>query len=285
MARPGSVSDRSAPPDASLHPGDAAAGQPSDVLALDRTVDLASLEAAQDEKRRLLDRAAAAARELAAGPGEGPADTPTLLHRYYAGEPAAEVVGHEPADLARLALDHLQLAARRAPGAALVDVHRPTAGRAVLRVVTDDMPHLVDSVTAEVVRQGVTLDHVVHPVVVVRRDAQGALLAFCDSADAESCGADALAESWMAVVLGGPVDDEAAEDLVEGLGRVLADVRLSHQDARALHDRAAEVAAVLDRLPLAGDGDHPAEDPAEAAAFLRWLAAGNFLFLGARTVE
>ena len=37
-------------------------------------------------------------------------------------------------------------------------------------VVTDDMPFLVDSVTAEVVRQGFRLEHVVHPVLVVRRD-------------------------------------------------------------------------------------------------------------------
>ena len=40
----------------------------------------------------------------------------------------------------------------------------------MVRLVTDDMPFLVDSVTAEVVRQGVDLAHIVHPVVVVRRD-------------------------------------------------------------------------------------------------------------------
>ncbi|WP_369135822.1 NAD-glutamate dehydrogenase [Modestobacter sp. I12A-02662] len=285
MARPGSVSDRSASPDSRIDPEDAAAGPHTAVPALDRTVDLASLEAAQDEKRRLLDRAAEAASELVGGQRDLPVDTLTLLHRFYAGEPAAEVIGHEPADLARLAVGHLRLAARRARGTALIDVDRPPAGRAVLRVVVDDMPHLVDSVTAEVVRQGVTLDHVVHPVVVVRREDDGGLLAFCDSADAAACGTDALAESWMAVVLGGPVDDEAAADLRDGLERVLTDVRRSHEDAVALDDRATEVAGLLDRLPAAGDIDHPAEDPAEAAAFLRWLADGNFLFLGARTVE
>src|ERR1700712_3775823 len=178
---------------------------------VDAPADMASLEAAQDEKRRLLDDAATAAEALMAGQDAFPAglraeDAPALLHRFYAGEPAAEVVGHGPEELAALALDHLRLAARRRRGTQLVDVHRTEGGRAVLRVVIDDMPFLVDSVTAEVVRQGVAPDHVVHPVVVVRRNGAGELVAFCDSADAASCGADALAESWMAVVLAGGGD-------------------------------------------------------------------------------
>jgi glutamate dehydrogenase len=258
---------------------------------VDSPVDMASLEAAQNEKLRLLDAAAEAATRLMSGQaalpaGVQPADARALMRRFYAGEPAAEVVGHDPAQLAGLALEHLRLAARRTPGTPVLDVHRAADGRAVLRVVVDDMPFLVDSVTAEVVRQGVAPEHVVHPIVVVRRDPEGELIAFCDSADAGACGADALAESWMAVVLAGAVDDEAAVDLIAGLTTVLADVRRTHEDAAALLARAREVAGVLDRTPAAGNAAaHPGDDPAEAAALLRWLADGNFLFLGARTVE
>src|SRR3954451_19268946 len=254
-------------------------------------VDMASLEAAEDSKRHLLDSAAAAAATLMTGQAALPAgvreaDAPALMRRFYAGEPAAEVVGHAPEDLAALALDHLRLAARRLPGTPIVDVHRGEHGRSVLRVVVDDMPFLVDSVTAEVVRQGIVAEHVVHPIVVVRRDPDGNLIAFCDSADAGACGADALAESWMAVVLTGAVDEEAADDLATGLATVLADVRRTHQDADALTARALAIAAALDRETPAGDVDgRPADDPAEAAALLRWLTEGNFLFLGARTVE
>ncbi|MCW2677199.1 MAG: gdh, partial [Modestobacter sp.] len=273
---------------------------------VDLPADLASLEAAQEEKRRLLDRAAEAAERQLAGLGElpagvQPADLPALLHRFYGGEPAAEVVGREPAELARLALGHLWLATSRPQGSATLDVHRRDEGGAVLRVVTDDMPFLVDSVTAEVVRQGIGVDHVVHPVVVVRRDVAGRLLAFCDSADAGACGADALSESWMAVVLDGRVDDEAATDLLTGLRTVLADVRAVHEDADRLTARAYELARSLDALPVpagpaaapgadpaAPSGHpaaHPAADPHEAADLLRWLAAGNFVFLGARSVD
>ena len=149
------------------------------------------------------------------------------------------------------------------------------------------MPYLVDSVTAEVVRQGVTLAHIVHPVVVVRRDLRGKIKAFCDSSLAVGCGSDALTESWMAVVVDGTLDDEAAADLVTGLRTVLDDVRAVDEDAERLRARVLELAARLDELPApspAPDAD-PADDPAEAAALLRWLADGNFVFLGAREVD
>src|SRR5688500_3603006 len=148
--------------------------------------ELAALEAARDEKRQLLVRAAeAAASQFGKKPrfpvGCTVDDLPALLQRYYWSEPAAEVLGHDPEELAALAIGHLRLAEVRPPGSATVDVHRLEDGaggsRAVVRLVTDDMPFLVDSVTAEVVRQGIELAHIVHPVVVVRRDLAGRLKA------------------------------------------------------------------------------------------------------------
>src|SRR3954468_14273890 len=253
--------------------------------------ELAALEAARNEKRQLLERAADAARSRKRGLPAGCTvdDLPALLQRYYWSEPAAEVLGHEPGELAELALGHLRLAEVRPPGSATVDAQRLPDGRAVVRLVTDDMPYLVDSVTAEVVRQGFALAHIVHPVVVVRRDLRGRIKAFCDSGLAAGCGSDALTESWMAVVLDGPLNEEASADLVSGLRTVLDDVRAVDEDAERLRARVLELAGRLDELATTGtgpgpDGD-PADDPAEAAALLRWLADGNFVFLGARDVD
>ena len=230
----------------------------------------------------------ASARRKCCPGGCAPDDVAPLLRRYYWSEPAAEVLGHDPAELAGLALGHLELAEVRPAGSATVDVYHLPDGRTVIRLVTDDMPYLVDSVTAEVVRQGVALAHVVHPVVVVRRDLTGRILAFCDSSSAAECGTDALPESWMAVVLDGPVDDEAAADLVAGLRTVLDDVRAVHEDDDRMRARALEIAGRLDELAAGSTpapGSDPADDPAEAAALLRWLADDNFVFLGARDVD
>ncbi len=251
-----------------------------------RPADMAALEADRTEKAHLLDLAGESLAsdevpQLPAGLTED--DVPAVVHSYFRGEPAAEVVGHDPESLARLALDHLALAGTRPQGAALVAVDRTAGGASVLRVVTDDMPFLVDSVTAEVVRQKVVLDHVVHPVVSVRRDVTGTLLQFCDGKDSP----DAIAESWIAVVLAGTIDDEAADDLVAGLRTVLADVRGVHEDAGKLRERALDLAHFLEQEPW--DPTDPADvalgDPHEAAALLRWMTEGNFVFLGARDVD
>src|SRR3954451_21916752 len=274
---------------------------PADGSPTGSLTELAALEAARHEKEELLDKAAESAAtepsKLRLPAACSPADLPALLHRYYWSEPAAEILGHDPTELAGLALGHLKLAEVRPQGSATVDVQRLAdaaggtgAGRpaAIVRIVTDDMPFLVDSVTAEVVRQGIGLQHVVHPVVVVRRDVTGRIRAFCDSSSPDGCGADALPESWMAVVVDGPVDDEAAHDLVVGLRAVLADVRAVDEDAARMRARALELADRLEKLAGSGErptSDDPADDPAEAAALLRWLADGNFVFLGARDVE
>src|SRR5918912_148942 len=271
-------------------PGPAPADDGTPVAATD---ELAALEAERDEKRRRLERAARAALGGAPGlpAGCGADDVPALLRRYYWRGPAAEVLDHDPADLAALALRHLRLAEVRPQGSATVDVQELAAGdgtgsRALVLVVTDDMPFLVDSVTAEVVRQGFGIEHVVHPVLVVRRDVTGRIRAFCDSADPDVCGADALAESWMAVLLDGPLDEEAAGDLVAGLRTVLADVRAVHEDAARMRTRALELADRLGRTAVPPEtAADPADDPAEAAALLRWLTDGNFVFLGARDVD
>jgi glutamate dehydrogenase len=258
--------------------------------------ELAALEAARGDKRRLLERAADAALDAGTGLPIGctPADVPALLQRYYWSEPAAEVLDQDPADLAALALSHLRLAEVRPQGSATVDVAqlppRDGAGaRSMVMLVTDDMPFLVDSVTAEVVRQGFRLEHVVHPVLVIRRDLAGRIRAFCDSADPGACGRDALAESWMAVVLDGPLDEDESGDLVSGLRTVLADVRAVDEDAGRMRARVLELAGRLeravgeDRAP--GAGADPADDPAEVAALLRWLTDGHFVLLGARDAE
>src|SRR4051794_38536454 len=249
--------------------------------------ELVALEAERTEKRELLDRAAetAVGQRTRLPAGCGPSDVPALLQRYYWSEPAAEVIGHDPAELATLALGHLRLAEVRSQGSATVDVERLADGRAVVRIITDDMPFLVDSVTAEVVRQGIELRHVVHPIVVVRRGVTGRIQAFCDSADAGTCGPDALSESWMAVVLDGSLDDEGADDLVSGLRTVLADVRAVDEDAQKMRARVVDLAELLEQRPGAADAEDAGNDPAEAAALLRWLADGNFVLLGARDVD
>src|SRR5207302_5806746 len=102
---------------------------------------------------------------------------------YYAEVDPEELAAREPRDLRGAAAAQLAFA-RRFPGGTKVRAYNPLreqhgwqSTHTVVEIVNDDMPFLVDSVTMEVNRQGLTLHLVVHPVLRVTRDGAGELAA------------------------------------------------------------------------------------------------------------
>src|SRR4051812_1765846 len=92
-----------------------------------------------------------------------------------------DLVAYEPAELAALAREALTFLATRKAGAAKVrfDTPAPEGDRlksiAVIEIVNDDMPFLLDSVMGELTRLGVAPRLVAHPILVVKRDKAGRL--------------------------------------------------------------------------------------------------------------
>ena len=153
-------------------------------------------------------------------------------------------------------------------------------------IVVDDMLYLVDSVTTELNRHEAEIQVILHPLLRVRRDVTGALrgiLGVCaDDAAPDLPGDDAavagvVIESWIHVELGPPRDRITADQLAAELRHVLDDVRVAVEDRQ----RMGAVARAL-----AGDlGGAPGSDEAEYGDLLRWLADGNFTFLGYREYD
>jgi glutamate dehydrogenase len=144
---------------------------------------------------------------------------------------------------------------------------------AVLEILNDDMPFLVDSVLGEVGERGLDIRLLVHPVFAVERDDVGRLTAFRGTRKGEG-----RRESFIHIHVAS-VDDEALRaEVVRALEEVLADVRVAVADWRPMLARASEVAAELKANPP----PLPADEIAEAIQFLQWIAADNFTLLGAR---
>ncbi len=131
--------------------------------------------ATADSKQTLLSKAALCAGQL---PGVG--DVATCLRAYYRHVAVDDLSAAGPDRLAAVAARHAQMAAHRPQGRALVEVRRgaeavldPPAD--VIDIVTDDMPFLVDSITMELAKHGLSARLVIHPQLRVRRDVTGAL--------------------------------------------------------------------------------------------------------------
>ena len=203
-------------------------------------------------------------------PGDSGSCGPTI--RDVAPDDLAE---RDPLDLYGAALAQLRSAELRQPGEVKLRVYNPKleqhgwqSTHTVVEIVNDDMPFLVDSVGIELNRHGLNIHLVIHPVLTVRRDEAGRLV---DLGTAEQVG-DGLRESFMQLEIDRQTRPEVLTQLEADLRRVLGDVRHAVQDWQAMRgpDRGRRWSEVR-----AGASSVPAEQRAEAEAFLAWIGDGQ----------
>jgi glutamate dehydrogenase len=188
-----------------------------------------------------------------------------------------------PEDLARYAADELAALAERSwaflaerkPGAPKIRFEDISAlrGIAVLEILNDDMPFLVDSVAAALNQRGLDIRLFVHPVFTIERDPSGKLVNF-DGGHAVG----GVRESFIYLHVEAFGNANQRHELVRALEDILADVRAAVQDWQPMLARIRAITAELreNPPPLAVD------EIAEAIQFLEWIADDNFTLLGAR---
>src|SRR6476469_2817726 len=239
------------------------------------------MSASLEQSRSQLLHSAAELAERTGGEG-----LESFLSRYYRHVATEDLLARAPEDLLGAALSHKQLAQSRPVGTANVRVFTPTveeqgwsSGHTVIEIVTDDMPFLVDSVTAELARVNRSVYLVVHPQLLVRRDAAGQLQELPDRDVLHDNGFGAGLESWMHIEVDRESDEDERAALAAGLSKVLSDVREAVEDWPKMRATCAEVAAGLGEQPPAAVDP---EEVSEAKRLLEWLAANHFTFLGYR---
>ncbi|MEO8283641.1 MAG: NAD-glutamate dehydrogenase domain-containing protein, partial [Pseudarthrobacter sp.] len=225
-------------------------------------------------------------------------DQEGFLGDYYQHLAEEDARSYSQDVLASRADTHRNVAAKRRPGQANVAIVNEEDS-SVVYVVTDDMPFIVDSVNAELVRQRAAIRLVLHPLFVVTRNRETGELVKVDRVPSHigiSSGDTAAMpllshliaqgenashmESWIAVEIN-RVSDEAQASLLEGLHHVLADVRAAVEDWPKMRNKAMQIAASLDQVA------NPAQiaELRQAKELLRWLDDGNFTFLGYREYD
>jgi glutamate dehydrogenase len=211
--------------------------------------------------------------------GDLPRGFVAALFGRAAAEDLVAYSAQEIAALARASFDHLQ---KRASGVASVRVSNPppVAGTKSLEAVTvieicnDDMPFLLVSILGEIAAQGPAVRLVVHPMFTVERDKAGKLIAWKGEAPAK---AREHRESFIHVHIE-RIDQERSAVLEQALQVMLGEVRVAVADWKKMRAEVQSAIGDLKKKPQ----PLPQEETSEAGAFLNWLLADNFTFLGCR---
>lgn len=236
------------------------------------------------------------------------------IEQYFLNSPDDEREEFTPAELEDLARTHRALAEIRASKTPIV-VARNDDYNTTLYVATDDMPHIVSSLTAHLSAHFGGFVTILHPTFLAERGPDGTLLSLrgtgmrgnLASGDTATLGVPSLKlsenapagttvaiESWIAIRLTRYLTEEDQRRCEKEVERVLADVRACHTDLDAMVTRVFDLAQSMYELRGAtlGHGEEsyaanprgvePASRVEVAQDFLHWLTRGNFVFMGVK---
>ena len=205
----------------------------------------------------------------------------TVIADYFGHVPEQDVDHLGGAGLMRLAAGHLALGETRKAKQTKIRAFNPdqkrdgwTSKHSIIEIVTEDMPFLVDSVSAELSRRELSINLVIHPIFKVRRNKNGKITSILERGEMD---VDARAESYMHFEVT-QQPPKVLDEVEAALSDVLRDVRYSVEDWRPMRER-MEVA--IDEFNTQPRGVHP-EEAEEVRELMRWLHDNHFTFLGFR---
>ena len=206
-----------------------------------------------------------------------------FLEQYFSDVPANDLAGRSPDVMAEIAFSHLEFAAQRRKGQPKLRIYTPTEKEfgysspyTFVELVNEDMPFLVDSVTAAINRHDLTVHITVHPIIRLQRDKSGKVKSVADI-DAK----EGHRESFIRFAVDRETDDKQLKLLEQEIRKVLADIRLAVRDWKKMR---LQMIAARDLLE---NGPNRADEAlrSESQEFLQWLADDHFTFLGYREYE
>jgi len=203
-----------------------------------------------------------------------------FLDQYFADVPVEDLEGRPEHKMARAALDHLIFGAKRARNKPLLRIFNPTeeehgyvSAFTIIEIVNDDMPFLVDSISAAINRLDMSVHITVHPIIRVARDSRGNLTSITKPGKTNG-----RLESYIRLAVDREIDADRLELIAQEIRGVLSDIRLTVRDWKKMRAKMLEARDSLKTAPQGVDNALHEENQ----AFLQWLIDDHFTFLGYR---
>lgn len=214
-----------------------------------------------------------------------------FVRQYYKDVAPEDLVGFNAETLYGETLSLWRFMQKRKPNTPKIRVYNPRqedhgwqSTHTVIEIINDNMPFLVDSVSAGLNRQQwgantgstLTVNLLIHPVIRVQRNKSGALVTVI-AADAAPIKGE-LSESVLHIEVSQQSSAMILDIILESLKNVLDDVRAVVEDWRSTIAMVNDCINQIETNPP----PLPAAEVAESKAFLAWIRDDNFTFLGYR---
>jgi len=207
-----------------------------------------------------------------------------FIENYFCNVALSDISQSSPEKLFGLVQAHWKFALEREHKKALVHIYNPSykedcwyCEHTVIEIINDDMPFLVDSITLELNRLGLTPHLVLHPVINVLRSKYGKMEGI---APVFNLSHRAVSESFMHLQISRQADQKLVE-ISKAIHKVIKDVRFAVEDWVGMR---TTMSSIIEELERKSKGT-VTEDAAEAQDFLRWVNDEHFTFLGYREYD
>ncbi len=216
---------------------------------------------------------------------QGIPDAACIIQNYYANVSEDDLQERTIEDWAGAALAHRRLASVRLPQQRLLRIYNPNLSEhgwqcqhTVIEIVQEDMPFLVDSVGIVLNQLKCAVYRVIHPIVDVLRDENGQL---DSTTKITKTTKNAIKESWMHFEINRISDSATIASIQDAINQALDSITIAVADWPAMTDR---VTSALEQL-RATPAEQTSPTIKETIAYLEWLLAGHFVFLGLRDYQ
>lgn len=217
---------------------------------------------------------------LSALPKSADAALGQYVEQFYVKMPVADLEAMDSRQAAAIAQSAYAFMQKRTPGMPKIRIFKPeiksygyASKHTVVELLNDDMPFLIDSLSAELSRHGLTVYETLHPYFKVVRDKKGDMLSLAAEADKRASG---VVESLIHFEVSALPDDVNSEALTKDLEWVLSHIAVAVSDWQTIIARAEDNIQLLDKA----GAPFSKEDVAEVRDFISWLVDRNFVFLG-----
>ena len=213
-----------------------------------------------------------------------------FIQKFYEFVPYHEISSYSTQDLCSIAAGIFEFIEKRKTGETKVRIFNPEKKNhgwespyTIIEIANDDMPFIVDSITAEITKHGLEIYSLAHPVINIERDSKGKIANNSNLKNEDKHNK----ESVIHLQISNIDNDEFIKSLEDDLLKTLKTVRLSVEDWKTMLNKVSyvstELTASYESLKsLYKDSNNAQinENIQEIKEFLEWLKANNFVFLG-----